>query len=80
MRSTLRESAIVHDLAKQICRRLTGRTIAALQELNACMLSGDDSGLVNVWDEICAQIQYEESGTWELAYYFTSPRTALIRT
>ncbi len=34
------------------------------------MLSGDDSVLRNYWDEICVQIQNEESFYWD-AYVFT---------
>jgi hypothetical protein len=44
---------------------VTRRTIAALQKLNVDLLSGDDSGLVNIWDEICVQIQYEGSWAWD---------------
>ncbi len=29
------------------------------------LLSGEDSGLANVWDEICVQRQVEESFAWE---------------
>ncbi len=28
------------------------------------LLSGDDSGLTNVWDEVCVQQQAEESFAW----------------
>jgi len=28
-------------------------------------LSGDDSELANPWDEICAQVQYEQSIFWD---------------
>jgi hypothetical protein len=30
------------------------------------LLSGEDSGLKNTWDEICAQLQFEESGCWDV--------------
>src|ERR1700722_2194133 len=65
MTRSLSESAIVRDLAKRVCRQVTRRTIAALQKLNVDLLSGDDSGLVNIWDEICVQIQYEGSWAWD---------------
>ena len=29
------------------------------------MCSGDDSGLENVWDEICVQVQDQESVVWD---------------
>jgi hypothetical protein len=30
------------------------------------LLSGSDSGLRNAWDEICVQVQYEQSYSWDL--------------
>jgi len=32
------------------------------------MQSGDDSLLRNVWDEVCVQVQGQESALWEDAY------------
>lgn len=29
------------------------------------LLSGDDSGLLNTWDEICAQVQGDQSVFWD---------------
>ena len=53
-------------MADQVCRRLTRRLIATLQKVNNGLLSGEDSGLKNTWDEICAQIQFEESFSWDV--------------
>jgi hypothetical protein len=39
--------------------------VATLQRMKNDQLSGDDSGLASIWDEICAQIQYEESWAWD---------------
>lgn len=36
-----------------------------LKAMNETLLSGDDSGLTSVWQEICAQIQGEESNFWD---------------
>lgn len=33
-----------------------------------CLLSGEDTPLKNIWDEICVQVQYEESFLWEDVY------------
>lgn len=30
------------------------------------LLSGDDSGLENIWEEICAQVQFEYSIYWDV--------------
>ena len=51
----LDESVIVRDLARQVCRRVTQRTIDSLIKMKIC-LSGDDSELKNTWDEICVQV------------------------
>ena len=32
--------------------------------MNDC-LSGDDSGLTNVWEEVCVQVQFEQSVAWD---------------
>lgn len=41
----------------------TQGVIAALQTMDDEMLSGD-SGLANVWEEICAQVQGAQSADW----------------
>lgn len=65
MNRTLSESEIVRELADRICRRLTRRIIATLQTMKDGLLSGDDSGLRNTWDEICAQIQFQLASSWD---------------
>ena len=50
-------------------KRLLRQLISELQDMQDT-LSGDDSGLVNVWDEICAQQQIEEFCSWD-AYDLT---------
>ena len=54
MSRTLSETEVVRALAEQVCRRLTRRLIATLQKMNNGLLSGEDSGLKNTWDEIDA--------------------------
>lgn len=65
MTRTLSESAVVREFADQLCRRLARRLIARLQKLTEGMQSGDDSCLTNIWEEICVQVQYEESVFWD---------------
>lgn len=67
---SLSESRIVRDLAEGVCQRITRRVIRLLQEMTDIQLLGDDSVLRNVWDEVCAQIQFEESIYWD-AYEHT---------
>lgn len=59
------ESAIVRALAEHCCKRITRSTIRWLQNIDV-KLSGDDSELANPWDEICAQVQYEQSVCWDV--------------
>jgi hypothetical protein len=64
MSALLSESAIVHAVAQEASQRIAGKIIAALQGMRD-KLSGDDSELETIWDEICAQVQYEESILWD---------------
>jgi hypothetical protein len=64
MSCPLTESEVVRELANDILQRLVRATIRGLRTLPAG-LSGDDSGLKNVWDEICVQVQTSQSIHWE---------------
>ena len=67
MNHSLRSGAdVARLLAADIGKRLTQRTIRTLQGMKEPLLSGPDSGLATVWDEICAQVQFEQSYYWEL--------------
>ena len=60
------EQHIVAAWARQLSDKLIKDSIAALEQMDANeMLSGDDSGLKNVWEEICVQVQQEESIFWD---------------
>ena len=60
------EQHIVAAWSKQLIDKLIKESIAALEQMDANeMLSGDDSGLKNVWEEICVQVQGEESVFWD---------------
>ena len=58
------EKKVVKQFAQDILAYIVKRTIYGLQQITDT-LSGDDSGLVNAWDEICVQKQYEESFYWD---------------
>ncbi len=70
MTDELSETVIVMRLAKEVCQRIARKVVRELQQLTNGLQSGDDSGLKNAWDEICVQIQGEESYTWD-AYDLT---------
>ena len=59
------EEAIVLAWAREISHRVAQKTVSQLQDI-ATTLSGDGSGLANIWQEICAQVQGEESSVWSV--------------
>jgi len=65
MSSKFSESAVIRAFAEEICQQLTRKMIADLQKMKDALRSGDGSGLENTWDEICVQIQYEQSIYWD---------------
>lgn len=58
------QDRIVRALAQAAAQRLCRRAVARLQKMRQT-LSGDDSELKNTWDEICAQVQGDESQFWD---------------
>jgi len=64
MSDKLSESTIVRAVADQAARRIARKVVAALQKMDDTM-SGDDSELETTWDEICVQVQYEQSFYWD---------------
>ena len=58
---------IVACQAQSILDRMVKICVRELQKCkrdSGCMTSGDDSGLENLWDEICVQVQGECSVFW----------------
>ncbi|WP_395666376.1 hypothetical protein [Methylocella sp.] len=73
------EEYIVRRWASRVERLIVIQTKRHLRQLGrASMLSGDDTPLRNVWDEICAQTQGEESTLWG-AYEDLIDRVLLAR-
>ncbi|MBC7534897.1 MAG: hypothetical protein H7258_04310 [Ferruginibacter sp.] len=62
-----RQTRLLLDLNQYHIEQISKKVIAELVELNDenLLLSGNDSGLKNVWEEICAQQQQERSDDWE---------------
>lgn len=66
MARKLSGNQIARDLGEELRQRLVRGTIRDLQGLRGeSMLSGEFSGLRNVWEEICVQQQREESCFWD---------------
>lgn len=55
---------IIYKIADKACKKISLKVIKNLQKMKGCHLSGD-SGLKNIWDEICVQVQGEESIFWD---------------
>ncbi len=58
------ENDLIRQFAKVAATAVAEQAIAALMKCTDT-LSGDDSGLENTWEEICAQVQGEESFFWD---------------
>ena len=63
MTRALSATAIVAAVAERAALRITRRAIFALQRMPST-LSGEGSGLASVWNEICVQLQHEQSFAW----------------
>ena len=61
MKHQLLESEIIRALAEKIAQQLARKVIFCLQSRKDALLSGVDSGLENSCDEICVQVQCEQS-------------------
>jgi hypothetical protein len=58
------QKALVRQCAVVAAESIAAQVIAELKNYEAT-LSGDNSGLETVWEEICIQVQIEESFYWE---------------
>jgi hypothetical protein len=58
---------IIVSIAEHECKRIARRVMRTLQGMTKGMQSSDDSGLANLWDEVCVQVQGPESVMWD--YY-----------
>jgi hypothetical protein len=57
---------IISAVAERECMRISRQVIFILQRLTSGGASGGDSPLKNLWDEICVQVQFQESVMWGL--------------
>jgi hypothetical protein len=60
----LREWRVIRDLSDRLCRRISHRVIRSLRQITDARLSGDNSCLTNAWEEVCIQVQGEQSYFW----------------
>ena len=59
------EQHIVSAWAEQLAEKLIQDAIEALQKMDSAEMLSGDSGLKNVWEEICVQVQGEQSFFWD---------------
>jgi len=58
---------IVYEFADFLANKISNKVERKLKKLKeGCMQSADDSGLINLWEEICVQMQFEEYFCWDL--------------
>jgi hypothetical protein len=57
---------IISAFANDACKAVSEKVIRKLRTMKEGMHSGDDSLLKNIWDEICVQVQIQESKYWDL--------------
>ena len=53
---------VIDEVAERLCERIARKVILKLQKMEACGVSD----LKNLWNEICVQVQSEQSITWDL--------------
>lgn len=58
------QKSLIREYGKAAATLVCERTITKLEEIKDT-LSGDDSPLENAWEEICCQVQGEESIFWD---------------
>lgn len=61
----LSESTIVQDLGESVSERVKKEVIRTLDAMEGG-LSGEDSGLSSLWEELCVQLQHEQSIFWDM--------------
>jgi len=59
------EQHIVSAWAQQLTDKLIQDVIEALQKMDSAVMLSGDSGLKNVWEEVCVQVQGEQSFFWD---------------
>ncbi len=57
---------ITNQLANTISERISRKVELSLKRMKEGLQSGDDSGLENLWDEVCVQVQAVHSMFWDL--------------
>jgi len=59
------QDKIISDLAHTACEKISRKVIRSLTKMTDGMQSGDGTFLKNIWDEVCVQVQTEESVMWD---------------
>lgn len=59
------EERLLATFADRVVGHVVRRAIRVLRQIKDARLSGDDSRLADAWDEICVQVQLEQSVYWD---------------
>ena len=59
------EQHIVAAWATQLTDKIIHDAINTLTEMDSTAMLSGDSGLKNVWEEVCVQVQDEQSFFWD---------------
>lgn len=61
------ESKILSQLIDKYIQTIVNKVVYQIRRVpKEAMISGDDSGLKNMWDELCVQVQDEHFQNWNL--------------
>ena len=72
--------SVTYFFAEELRKKMVRKAIREMQKDKESIVSGEDSGLLNVWDEICVQVQYEYFICWS-AYedYMSQLVTSIVK-
>ena len=56
---------IIFHVSDSACKQASAEVVRDLRKMTEGMQSGDDTPLKNIWDEICVQMQDEQSVMWD---------------
>ena len=65
MSPSIYEWLVIGKFADEVATRVVNRVVRYLRSITDT-LSGDDSPLTNAWEEICVQVQFEQSICWNV--------------
>jgi len=56
---------IIWHVSHEACKEISAKVVRTLRKMTKGMQSGDDTPLINIWDEVCVQVKVEQSVMWD---------------